>query len=112
VHADQVLRDERGVALIPFQDWLVGDVRLNLLLLIACSNLAGLLLARLAARQKEIAMRLALGCSRGRLLGQFLVVAGEIALSAVLLFAAGRGAPGPRQRNSCPVVVAAGQSCR
>lgn len=78
------------VALIPFQDWLVGDVRLNLLLLfgavgllllIACSNLAGLLLARLAARQKEIAMRLALGCSRGRLLGQFLVE--NLAVSAL-----------------------------
>jgi predicted permease len=81
-YPDQVTRDERGVALIPYQDSLVGDVRLNLLflfgavgvlLLIACSNLASLLLARLAARQKEIALRLALGCSRGRLLGQFLV---------------------------------------
>lgn len=81
-YADQVTLDERGVALIPYQDSLVGNVRLNLLflfgavgvlLLIACSNLAGLLLARLAVRQKEIALRLALGCSRGRLLGQFLV---------------------------------------
>ena len=81
-YPDQVTGGERGVALVPYQDSLVGDVRLNLvflfgavgvLLLIACSNLASLLLARLAARQKEIALRLALGCSRGRLLGQFLV---------------------------------------
>lgn len=76
-------RNERGgLALTPFQNWVVGDVRLNLLLLfgavgllllIACFNLASLLLARFAARQKEIAMRLALGSSRGRLLRQFLV---------------------------------------
>jgi putative ABC transport system permease protein len=72
----------RGLTVMPYQDWLVGDVRTNLLLmfgavglllLIACFNLAGLLLARLASRQKEIAMRLALGGSRSRLLRQFLV---------------------------------------
>ena len=70
----------RGLTVMPYQEWLVGDVKLSLLLLfgavgllllIACSNLAGLLLARLAARQKEIAVRLALGSGSGRLLRQF-----------------------------------------
>ena len=81
-YPDSLTRHDRGLTVTPYQDWLVGDVRLNLLLLfgavgllllIACSNLASLLLARLAARQREIAMRLALGSSRGRLLRQFLI---------------------------------------
>jgi putative ABC transport system permease protein len=73
-------RDHTGLTVIPYQAWLVGDVQTKLLLLfgaagllllIACSNLASLLLARLAARQKEIAVRLALGGGSGRLLRQF-----------------------------------------
>ena len=69
-----------GLTVIPYREWVVGDVQTKLLLLfgaagllllIACSNLASLLLARLAARQKEIAVRLALGGGSGRLLRQF-----------------------------------------
>ena len=96
-----------GVSVEPYDLRLVGDQlrqsiylalgAVAMVLLIACANITNLLLARGAARQKEIAVRAALGASRGRIAAQLLTEslvlgaaggAAGVALAAILLQAA------------------------
>ncbi|MGD0363019.1 MAG: ABC transporter permease [Bryobacteraceae bacterium] len=83
-----------GMFLLPFTDFVAGDTKTPMLvllgavgfvLLIACSNIAGLMLARASGRSREIAVRTALGAGRWDLIRQSLAESLILAFGAALV---------------------------